>query len=200
MKKRVFKILSTTALVTALLTPSVFAEEPKISSDVASITTFEQLDKRFNLETTTEIPEGVIPLKFDTIQEAAEYLEASEKGLVNSNSEVNISEIDNQPAQVALSGGYVINRVGTFRATDEAKLSANLGYEKTSNGLINLVSVNSSAIGNGAWSWKQKSYTSKPLDGGRSLMVYITGVLTKTIVVGGVPKKTDYNETVAVEI
>ncbi|WP_289136936.1 hypothetical protein [uncultured Brevibacillus sp.] len=182
MKKNVRRIVSSTALVTALFIPSAFAEKPSIDpSDTSSISTFDQLDKQFNLETVTEIPEDAIPPKFNSIQEAAEYLESSKQNILATNSQI-------------------IVRTGSFTSTSDAQLSATLGYTKNSSGLIELVSVKSSVTGDGAYTWKQSSYTTKKLDGGRSLGITIKGVLIKTVVVGSVVKKTDTNETVYVEI
>ncbi|MEZ2661561.1 hypothetical protein [Aneurinibacillus aneurinilyticus] len=71
MKNKTFKVLSTTALITALLTPSVFAEESNNSSENSPITTIEELDKQFDPETatddilfadTTEVNEKVSPI------------------------------------------------------------------------------------------------------------------------------------------
>lgn len=53
-----YKVLPTAAPILALLSTNV-------SASASSITTMEQLDKRFNLQPVTEIPEAVIPLAFD---------------------------------------------------------------------------------------------------------------------------------------
>jgi len=42
---------------------------------IAEIKTMEQLDKKYNLQTITEVPEGVVPMEFDSIEEAIEYFE-----------------------------------------------------------------------------------------------------------------------------
>lgn len=94
----------------------------------------------------------------------------------------------------------VITRTGNFTYTSASQLSATMSYTTTAAGLINLVSVSSSAVGDGAWTWSQKSYTTKSLDGGRSLGIYIKGVLTKSEVLNGKIIKTTYDDTVYVEI
>ncbi|WP_341299377.1 hypothetical protein MHB44_12235 [Lysinibacillus sp. FSL H8-0500] len=53
-----YKVLPPAAPILALLSTNV-------SASASSITTMEQLDKRFNLQPVTEIPEAVIPLAFD---------------------------------------------------------------------------------------------------------------------------------------
>jgi len=194
------KLLSASALTLALFSTSVapaFANEPSKTVEISSITTMDQLDERFNLQTVTEIPEGVIPLEFSSIEDAAKYLEQA-----TTNSNPNLTENNNQLTQVvnSLSGSATVNKTGTFNATNAAKLSATISYVTLGNGMIDIVSVTSRSTGDASWSWSQGSYTTKKLDGGRSVGIYIKGVLTQSIVVNGVIKKYPNNETVYVEV
>lgn len=172
MKKHVLRLLFSTALMAVLFVPSAFAETP-------SITTLEELDKKFNLKTVTEIPENVIPLEFESIEEAEKYLE-------------------NPTIQPASS--ITVEKSASFRATKNASLKAVLSYVNRGNGMIDLVSVRSYAIGDASWTWKQHSYTVQRLDGGRSLQVNIRGLLTQAIVVNGQVRIYEYDETRSVEI
>lgn len=53
----------------------------------------DQLDERFNLQTVTGIPEGVIPLEFSSIEDAVKYLEqaTSNSNLTENNTQFNTS-------------------------------------------------------------------------------------------------------------
>jgi len=172
MKKNIFKVLSSTTLATVIMVPSVFAAE--LSSDVGAT---DQLETLNNFETVADIPEGAVPPTFNTVQEANVYLNG------------NITPFATQ----------IIVRNGSFNSTSDSELQATLGYERV-NGKVNLVSVSSQAIGDGAYTFKQSSYSTKSLDSGRSLGITIKGTLTKTIVVGGKIQKTNYSESVYVEI
>ncbi|QDP99391.1 hypothetical protein FOH38_01825 [Lysinibacillus fusiformis] len=192
------KLLTASAL--ALASTSIapaFAEEQSKTVETTSITTMDQLDEKFNLQTVTEIPEGVIPLEFDSIEEAVKYLEQA-----TTNSSSNSTEDNNQLTQVvnALSSSTTTNKTGKFATTTAANLSATISYATLSNGMIDIISVTSRSTGDASWSWSQSSYTTQKLDGGRSVGINIKGVLTQSIVVNGVLKNYSYNETVYVEI
>ena len=201
MKKHVLKVLFSVALMVTIFAPSAFAEEasPGSSSETSSITTLEQLDKRFNLETVTELEKGVIPLEFDSIEEAAKYLELLEnsaQGITSSDSTVT----SNQIVQPAAATSKTVTKTGSFKTTTKAKLSATISYVAMDNGMIDVVSVKSNATGDGAWTWSQTSYLNRALDGGRSREISISGVLTQTLSVDGIIKKYPTNETVVVLI
>ncbi|KOY81328.1 hypothetical protein I6G82_02395 [Lysinibacillus macroides] len=196
------KLLSASTLTLALFSTSVvpvFANESSKTVETSSITTMDQLDERFNLQTITEIPEGVIPLEFDSIEEAAKYFLELENGDVTSDLEIN-----NTTQTLEITPFYntpiTTTKVGRFNATSAATLSATISYVAMGNGMIDLVSVKSQAQGNGSWTWSQSSYTIKKLDGGRSIGINISGVLTNIVYVGGVLKQYKYSETVYVEI
>lgn len=177
MKKNISKILLSTALATTLMAPTAFASETETSSDLSQVNSIQQLQEIHNLETGTDIPEGAIPPTFNTVQEANTYLNGT----------------------VTPYATTIATKTGSFKATTASKLQATLGYERA-NGRINLVSVSSQAVGDGAYTFSQSGYTTKSLDSGRSIGITINGTLTKTIVVGGKIQKTNYSESVYVEI
>lgn len=107
----------------------------------------DQLDERFNLKTVTEIPEGVIPLEFSSIEDAVKYLEQATS---NSNSNliiINLTQVVN-----SIAGSTTINKTGTFATTTAAKLSATILYATLNNGMINIVNVTSRSTGDASWS------------------------------------------------
>ncbi|MGG2081637.1 hypothetical protein [Lysinibacillus pakistanensis] len=191
------KLLSASALTLALFGTSVapaFANEPSKTVETSSITTMDQLDKRFNLQAVDEVPEGVIPLEFNSIEEAAKYLE---QGRIGSNQVVsnNISELQVQP----FSNGETITKIGKFKTTNEAELHVFMSFSRL-NGRVDLTALSTKIVGGGSWSWPQSSYKTQYLDGGRSLGIYISGTLRQTIAVNGVIRVYDFPETVYVEI
>lgn len=177
MKKSIFRVLSSTALATVLIVPTALASELGNYSDSSEVKTIQQLQERYNLESTKDIPKGAVPPRFNTVQEANTYLSGA----------------------ITPAATQVVTKTGSFKSTTASKLQVTLGYE-TVNGRINLLTVSSQAVGDGAFSFKQSSYSTQRLDGGRSMGVTVNGVLTKTVVVNGQIKKTTYNESVYVEI
>lgn len=194
------KLLTTSAVALALVSTSViptFANEPSKTVETSSITTIEQLDERFNLRDVEEIPEGVIPVEFNSIEEAAKHLEQLEQHIGSSLVENNLSMID-VPSIKSASESIV--RIGSFRTTKDAQLQVNMSYVRMPNGRIDLVSLTSQIIGDGAWSWPQSSHKTQSLDSGRSLGINITGTLRYSITVNGKLRTSDYTEYVYVEI
>lgn len=196
------KLLTVSALTLALASTSVvpaFANEQSKIVETSSITTMDQLDERFNLQTITEIPKGVTPLEFNSIEEATKYFLELESGNVTSNFEVNntTQTIEITPFN---NSAITTNKTGKFNATSVATLNATISYVAMGNGMIDLVSVKSQSQGNGSWTWSQSGYTTQRLDGGRSLGINISGALTNVVYVGGILKQYTYYETVYVEI
>ncbi len=95
----------------------------------------DQLDERFNLQTVTGIPEGVIPIEFKYLEQAT------------SNFNSNLTQVVN-----SIAGSTTINKTGTFSTTTAAKLSATILYATLNNGMINIVNVTSRSTGDASWS------------------------------------------------
>lgn len=55
MKKSIFRVLSSTALATVLIVPTALASELGNYSDSSEVKTIQQLQERYNLESTKDI-------------------------------------------------------------------------------------------------------------------------------------------------
>lgn len=115
-----------------------------------------------------------------SIEEAATYLERgySDTSTINDRSAFN-SQIS------PLAQSETIIRTANFKPIKGAYLVATISFVRLPNGSIDLVHISTSIAGHAFWSWLRSSYTTKRLDGSRSLGIYMEGTLSNIISVDG---------------
>ncbi|KIV50782.1 hypothetical protein AM501_02940 [Aneurinibacillus migulanus] len=207
MKKKTFKVLSTTALITALLTPSVFAGEISTPSEPSSVSinestkTLDQLVKKYNLQEVKEVPEGIVPLEFKSIEEAEKYLEASanEPSVLTNFEPLNTEDRAelNNVAPLAL----VTKTITKLARTDSSyKLNVTATYLVENNRINSVSKVESGLTGDTTnLGWRQNSYSITRMDSNRSVGIDIRGTLIKYVVIDGKKQSVEYTKNAYVE-
>jgi len=184
-KKKIGKLIIAivSSCLTILFLTSYFV---KASSDIregqAIATTIEELKNKYNLEDIEKVPEGIIPLKFDTLEDLDKYLTA-----LNSHdylkAESFISPSDKSVKTLLKSAGKLNNDVS---------LNVTCSYTICSNSIIKINSVSSYIVGNtGNWEWNQTTYNKQILDDGRTVGITVVGILTQHTIIDGAEKTFD---------
>ncbi|AMA73200.1 hypothetical protein ACH33_10240 [Aneurinibacillus sp. XH2] len=207
--KKMFRILSSIVLATTLLAPAVFAEKAptlsseKISTEEAKVTTLEDLDRKFNLESVDVLPKGVIPLKFNSVTEADQYLSSKYLNVSQTADNDNFSQMSESNA--GNTTGEILS-TQTITKTKSTKLQGRINLDVTAvyilkNGYIySLEKVTSDISGETTnFSWKQTSYTEKRLDANRTIALTVYGELTEYMYVNGQIRKIVTSKNVYVE-
>ena len=120
-----------------------------------------------------EIPKGVIPLEFDSIQEAKRYLLAQDKKLriiLNTGNVINSKQL-NSNTQVATA--KCKSKWGSW--VESITINANYTYKKKKYTKCNSVSSYNSGLLSFGNSWVQDDYSSEILNDGKKLRVYVYG-------------------------
>lgn len=189
MIKRVEKLrksIFSMALACLLVLPSATA----FASTNGQATTLNELINKYNLEIVTTVPEGITPLKIDSIEDAdLNFAAQEEKSDLKNESSPTINSQKSLKQANLITTNDVVSKTVTKDAgalNSDVSLSATCTYSSSGNQVVGISSVSSRLTGNtGNWGWSQSSYTSKSLDAGRTRGITVNGTLTQYVYING---------------
>lgn len=208
--KKIFAVLLCSSTLLSIGMPVFASEKPDatINAVVLASTTktgdvkdLKSLCDKYGLEDVSVLPEGIIPLKFDSIEDADNYLSKVEAGK-DAEKEQEIKErADSSKNLKNSSDPVILGVVKTHSETHDVGVLGSSGlllsitckYTTDGSKIIGVSSITSSISGDTTnYSWSQTSQSWRSLDAGETASVTITGRLTQYVVIDG-KKKSFYN-------
>lgn len=196
MNKKITKISISFFLILSLMigvSTSTFAKNNKDTAKKS----ISYLDKKFNLKKIEKIPEGLIPLKFDTVEEAEKYLDSFHSNLqqLKNNEVINLAEIspmtiDSQTASNWAGALLWVNTVAQYTYNWNSSQSRNLFTS------VNSVSSMGVVYGPGlAWTPDSAQHYGNISSDGTRLFVHSGGLAEIYIFVQGIGRVLSEYET-----
>lgn len=201
--KKIFAILLCCSTLLSTGIPVFASEKPDNNVNKVTLTStaktsdvkdLQSLRDKYELKHVSVLPEGIIPLKFDSIEDADKYLS---KVKADYNAEIekevkNKQEINKKtPDSSSITLDAVASHSETHMADGElgsSGLSLNITckYKTDGSTIIGVSSISSSLDGNDSnYEWKQTSSSWTSLDAGETANVKATGKLTQYLWVNG---------------
>lgn len=199
LRKSIFSI-AMAGLLIALPSGSVTAFAQ--SSTDGQAKTLKELINKYDLEVVTTVPEGITPLKLNSIEEADSNFSAlQEKHKERVNANLKRSSANSQKSSKNVNSLIVKSSVTSKTVTEDAgslnddvSLSATCTYSTNGSIVVSISSVNSRLTGStGNWGWSQSGYTARTLDSGITRAITVNGTLTQYVYVDG--KIVKYNSS-----
>lgn len=196
MNKKITKIFISFLLVFSLMISvsiSAFAEDKK---DTAK-KTISYLDKKFNLKKIDKMPEGLIPLRFDTVEEAEKYLDSFHSNIeqLKINNVINTAEISPMTigSQTASNWAGALLWVNT---TAQYTYSWNSSQSRNLFTAVNAVTSMGVAYGPGlAWTPDSSQHYGNISSDGTRLFVHSGGLAEIFVFVQGIGRVLSEYET-----
>lgn len=201
MIKKVSSTVVVLCLSVVLLGSTVFAKQGQVE-------TLDQLKSKYNLEVVTDVPKGIIPIKFNSIEEADKYFAKT----VSSNASNTItpsSDVSSTPNTLNQSGSVspasiTVKTVSKSAGYLNSSVYLNITCVYASNGSVipAIYSVSSAIAGNTTnWGWAQTGYNADTiLDGGRTRVLRVYGTLTQYVYVNGTTVRYTSSKSGSIEI
>lgn len=192
--KKIVTILLCCSTLLSTGIPVFAIEKSDITSNIAvtdktgDVKDLKSLCDKYRLEDVSVLPEGIIPLKFNSIQDADNYFSKVEAEKA-AKKEQEIKEIANSPVTAnAISTRSETHDVGALGSSGTS-LSITCKYTVDGSTIVGVSSISSFISGNTTnYSWSQTSKSWSSLDAGETAYVTVTGQLTQYVVVNGVLK------------
>ncbi len=200
--KRIIAAVLTLSLVFISVSSFAFAENniSNKTTEIAKLKRIAELDKKFNSKSVDKMPEGIVPLKFDTAEEADSYLSKLLANMKAKNSKTTSAEEISPMATGSDSkddwtGGPLLCRTTVqYQYLYSSTLGCNY-YNK-------IYAVSSSGVVLGpfcGWTPDPASSYGNIVNGGLSLVTHVAGYADIYFVVAGIGKITsvpqEYNNT-----
>lgn len=184
LRKSLFSLI-TAGLLIVLPSVTVFAQ----SNTKGQAKTLGELVNKYGLEIVTTVPEGITPLKFDSIEDADLYFAEQVENIDLNKSNLNVNSQKSLNQANLITSRSVISKTVTENAgslNSDVSLMAICTYSRSGHIVVGISSMRSYLIGNtGNWGWAQSGYTSKGIDGGRHRGITVTGTLTQYVYING---------------
>lgn len=169
----------------------------------------EELKTKYNLKTVKEVPANVTPLKFETIEQANEYLESVKE--ITKDKKITKGEFSNinTLAYNISSRSSSSNNSGSFKYAKMHGVGCYLnvivdytyGYNSSlDKNVFASASVNRTYLGGLTYGFKWEEFTSERranvIDGGRTIEFGVKGLITQYIVIPGATDIATWEENI----